>query len=226
MRRFGKDIRITVLDDFKTIKMDEQIKNNIRKLRKQYGIPTAERGVPLFQPGVNESCIANVYPSNDIRALGFKIAADKLVDIAIKEPRCRDYLVYSVGYLYRMYIELRLKTIIESATPLSRPEHNLKKLWEMAKPTMENSSQWFDDQELEGVEEKIQEFCKIDPSSDAFRYSKYLKGDRAGKPTLKNIQTLDLQHLKQVMDSVSTPLEGSYTAIYEDRHMSSENDFP
>ena len=59
--------------------MDESIKNKIRELRKQYGIPTTERGVSLFQPGVDQSCVAIVYPSNDIRALGFKIAADKLV---------------------------------------------------------------------------------------------------------------------------------------------------
>jgi HEPN domain-containing protein len=193
--------------------MDERIKNKIRKIREQYGIPTAEKAVPLFQPGVDESCVANVYPDDDIRALGFKSAADKLVDIALKNPGCGDYLVYSIAYLYRMHIELRLKTIIESAKHIYRKGHELKKLWEEAKPVMKNSSQWFDDQELEAVEEKIEEFCKIDPSSDAWRYSR----DYYGDPTLERIQTVDLKHLKQVMDSISTPLEGSYTAIFEDR---------
>lgn len=200
--------------------MDEKIKKRIRGLRKQYRIPTTKKGVPLFQLGVDNSCVAAVYPSNDIRALGYKIAADKLVDIAVKEPYCRDYLVYSVGYLYRMYIELRLKTIIESAKQISSAGHNLEELWKEAKIIMQHSSQWFDDQELEGVEEKIQEFCKIDPASDAFRYSKNMKGE----PTLKGIRTVDLKHLKQVIDSMSTPLEGSHTAIYEDRHESSGND--
>ncbi len=192
--------------------MDEKIKKRIRQLREQYGIPTPEKGVPLFQPGVDGSCIASVYPDNDIRALGFKEAADILVNIAVKEPSYADYLVYSVGYLYRMYIELRLKTIIKSAKRVSRTGHNLEELWKEAKPVMESSSQFFDDQELEAVEEKIQEYFRIDPSSDAFRYST----NRKGEPTLEDIPTVDLRHLKGVIDSISTPLEGSYTAICED----------
>ncbi len=107
-------------------KMDEKIKKKIRELRGKYGIPTAEKGVPLFQPGIYESCVANVYPSDDIRALGFKSAADKLVDMAVKETGCADYLVYSIVYLYRMYIELRLKAIIESAKQIYRKGHDLK----------------------------------------------------------------------------------------------------
>ena len=63
-------------------KMDEKIKKRLRQLREEYGIPTAEKGVPLFQPGIDESFVANVYPSNDIRALGFKSAADNLINIA------------------------------------------------------------------------------------------------------------------------------------------------
>ena len=119
-----------------------------------------------------------------------------------------------------MYIELRLKTIIKSATRKFGTHHDLKELWQEAKPIMEHSSQWFDDEELEGVEEKIQEFCRIDPNSEAFRYS----ANKQGEPYLKDIQTVDLTHLKRVIDSMSTPLEGSYTALYEDRH-SSGNDF-
>jgi len=193
--------------------MDDKIKEKIRRLREQYGIPTAKKGVPLFRPGVDEPCMATVYPSDNIRASGFKNAADKLVDIALKNPGCGDYLVYSIVYLYRMYIELRLKTIIESAKHIYRKGHKLEKLWKEAKLVMKNSSQWFDDQELEAVEEKIEEFCKIDPSSDAWRYSRDYDGD----PTLETIQTVDLKHLMQVIDSISTSLEGSYTAIFEDR---------
>ncbi len=37
---------------------------------------------------------------------------------------------------------------------------------------------------------------------------------------MKDIRTVDLKHLKQVqvIDSVSTALEGSYTAVLKDRH--------
>jgi hypothetical protein len=199
--------------------MDEKIKQRIRQLREQNGIPTAMKGVPLFEPGVDESCMANVYPDDDIRALGYKSAADRLVDIAINERASIDYLVYPIGYLYRHYIELRLKTIIESAIQIWRDGHKLEDLWREVKPIIGNSSQWFDDQELEAVEEKIKEFVKIDPSSDAFRYSTNMNGEL----TLKDMQTVDLVHLKQVIDSVSTSLEGGYTVIYENRRGSSEN---
>ena len=193
--------------------MDEIIKEKIRRLREQCGISTAEKGVPLFRPGVDEPCMATVYPSDDFRALGFKSAADKLVNIAENELGCADYLVYPVLYSYRMYIELRLKTIIEGATGISKTGHPLVDLWEEAKPIMKRSSQWFDDHELAAVEEKIKEFDKFDPKSDAWRYAKTIKGE----PTLQGIQTIDLKHLKQVMDSLSTSFEGSYTAIFEDR---------
>ena len=103
--------------------------------------------------------------------------------------------------------------LIESAKQISRTGHNLEKLWKEAKLIMESSSQFFDDQELEAVEEKIKEFSKIDPSSDAFRYSTNKKGEL----TLEDRRTVDLRHLKQVIESISTPLEGSYTAVYEDR---------
>jgi len=194
--------------------MDEKIKKKIRELRAKYRIPIPEKGVPLFQPGIDESCVATVYPSNDIRALGFKRAADILVDMVVEEPGYADDLVYAVGYLYRMYIEVRLKTILESANQISKTDyhHDLEKLWIKVKPIMETSSQFFDDVELEAVEEKIQEFFKNDPFSDAFRYSTNKKGE----PTLAEIRTVDLKHLKQVIDSLSTPLEGSYTAIFED----------
>lgn len=192
--------------------MDESAKNKIRELRERYGIPTAEKGVPLFQPGVDESYVAVIYPGNDIRAWGFKMAADKLVDIAAKELGYSDYLVYAVAYLYRMYIELRLKDIIEIVKQVSRTGHDLEKLWEEVRQTTGGSSQWFDDQELEAVEEELREFHRIDPFSDAFRYSTNLKGE----PSLKDIRTIDLKHLKQVIDSISTALEGSYTAAFED----------
>ena len=118
-----------------------------------------------------------------------------------------------MGYLYRTYIELRLKTIIENANQIWRKGHKLENLWEEAKLAMKSSSQWFDYQELEAVEEKISEFCEIDPDSDSFRYSKNYDGE----PTLEGVGAVDLKHLKQVMNSISTALEGVYTAIYEDR---------
>jgi len=193
--------------------MDETIKDKIRKLREKYDIAAARKAAPLFQPGADESCEAIVCPSNDVRALGFKMAADKLVDISVAEPGSADYLVYSIGYLYRMYIELRLKDIVETAKQASRNGHNLEKLWRAAKPVMEASPQWFDHQELEAVEEKIREFSQIDPSSDAWRYSTNMKG----ATTLKDIHAVDLRRLKQVVDSMSTALEGSYTAVVEER---------
>ncbi len=170
--------------------------------------------MPLFQPGIDESCVATIYPSNDIRALGFKRAADILVDTVLIEPGYADEVVYAIGYLYRLYIEVRLKSILESANQISKTDyhHYLDKLWKKVKPIIGKSSQFFDNGELEAVEENIQEFLKIDPFSDAFRYST----NKNDEPTLAEMRTVDLRHLKQVMDSISTALEGSYTAICED----------
>jgi hypothetical protein len=112
-----------------------------------------------------------------------------------------------------MYIELRLKEIIESATGEAIGGHKLLSLWAKAKPIMKRSSQWFDEGELEAVEEHLREFCRIDPNSDAFRYSTHKNGEL----TLQGVETLDLKHLKRIIDRISTPFEGSSTAVYEDR---------
>lgn len=194
--------------------MDEETKQRIRKLREQHRIPTPKKGVPLFESGGDEPYVANIYPSYDMRALGFKLAADKLVDMLPSTPCYRDYFVYPIPYLYRMYVELRLKELIHSGSGSTAGGHDLLSLWQRAKPIMKTSSQWFDDQELDAVQEKLREFSEIDPFSDAFRYPRNRKGS---KDTLQGVKELNLKNLKEVVDSISTPLEGSSTALYEDR---------
>lgn len=194
--------------------MDEEIKERIRKLREQHGIPVPKKGVPLFESGGDEAYVGNIYPSYDTRALGFKLAADKLVEMLPGAPWHTDYFVYPIPYLYRMYIELRLKELIHGASGSTARGHDLLKLWERAKPIMKSCSQWFDDQELDAVQDTLRQFSEIDPFSDAFRYPTNAKGT---KITLQGIKELNLKSLKEVVDSISTPLEGSSTALYEAR---------
>jgi len=154
-------------------------------------------------------------PCLDLIALGYKYAADILVEELGKETPYgkQDYLVYPIAYCYRQYLELRLKEIIQVSGRAYPKRHDLLYLWNKALPIMQRSSQFFDAEELVAVEEKLKEFDVIDPKSEAFRYST----DGKGEPTLQGLREIDLKNLKQIIDSISAPLEGSSTALYEDR---------
>ena len=204
------------------IDMNDETRGRIRKLRQKYNIPTAKKGGPLFKSSGEREYVACISHCLDIIALGYKYAADILVEELGKEmgQGKQDYLVYPIVYCYRLYLELRLKEIIQIGGYDYPKEHDLLCLWHKALPIMQRSSQFFDTEELVAVEEKLKEIMDIDTNSEAFRYP----SDKKGKPTLQGIREIDLENLKQVIDSIATPLEGSSTALYEDQKYENNNE--
>lgn len=141
------------------------------------------------------------------------MAADQLVD-DIVERRCRplDMLIYPVVFVYRQYLELRLKELtIASGRLLDEPwevpkEHNLMRLWAVLRPRMEEV--WPDDwcrEEMDTVEEKLREFCSFDPGSQGFRYPV----DKVRKPSLAGLRYINVRHLKDMMAGISRVIEGA-----------------
>ena len=118
--------------------MNNEIRNRIRKLRQEYNIPTAKKGEPLFKSGGEREYIAYVGAGLDIIALGYKYAADILVEALGEEmgQGKQDYLVYPIGYCYRHYLEVRLKEIIQMGGYEYPKGHDLLCLWNKALPIM------------------------------------------------------------------------------------------
>ena len=130
------------------------------------------------------ACLNWVHDPIEIFAIGYKEAGDKLVEYVIDKSRDQDILVYPILFLYRQYIELRLKEIIREGRKLLEEgstfpkHHKILDLWNTAKTlaikAFENESEPLD---LIHAEHVIVEFSKIDPDSFSFRYPESKEGE-------------------------------------------------
>ena len=122
---------------------------------------------------------------------GYKKAADKLIQEVKKESIYLDILVYPILFLYRQYIELQLKHLIQESKTLlekkkgnsSLTHHNLLDLWNSVNSHMRDIieeynyneiKEYITKEDIKKINEIIREFDKIDPNSFSFRYPKGL----------------------------------------------------
>ncbi len=154
----------------------------------------------------------------DIYAEGYKKAGDHLVQYVVDSNCDQDFLIYPVVFLYRQYLELRLKELLLVSSKLYDQEvnvpkdHDLLSLWRRVRPNIEKT---FPDSQKEGyyerIEDRIKELCGVDLGSYAFRYPE----DTKGRPTLAGIDRINLKWLKNVVQSISIVLDGSSIGMGE-----------
>jgi len=109
----------------------------------------------------------------------YKQAADKLVD-QVEGHSWEDILIFPIVFLYRHFVELKLKELIIELDSLSGTQigdnefkkHNLVPLWQYVKAHLAciTNGQW-DNDILAGLDDLIQELSQLDPTSFHFRYS-------------------------------------------------------
>lgn len=160
-----------------------------------------------------------------VYAEGYKTAADIAVQYIADNDWYQNYLVYPIAFLYRHYLELRLKELIILTSQyldkyVEMPTgHKLMPLWEQVRPNIEEI---WDDPEtrghLEAIEAKIQELYEVDRRSDAFRYPVDMKGDT----TLEELRHINLKHLKDVMQGISQFLDGASIGV--DMYLDAKHD--
>lgn len=162
-------------------------------------------------------------------ARGYKQAADLIVTKVIEgDPRAStftvSYLVFPLVFLYRQYIELRLKEIIFLGSRLNRDSHGFPKhhriqeLWKHARPYIERVCG--DSKEtLDATEACIKEFSDLDHDGMAFRYP----ADREGKPHLPEWSVINIRHLAETMQRLGNLLDDASEVIYIDLQQRSEN---
>jgi len=145
-------------------------------------------------------------------AIGYKFAADILVkeikekSIPLTSFNLRDVesLVYPIAFLYRHYLELRLKEIIKEGRdligddPTYKTTHNLIKLWENAKSVIEKVYPNDDPQVLIEAELFLKTFNEVDSMSESFRYPT----DKSGNTLLTEWENLSLQELADEIEKV------------------------
>lgn len=126
-----------------------------------------------------------------------------------------DIHLFPIVFLYRQYLELRLKELVTSGLALvdrsrqQKPDHRLEPLWSELRCIIEEV--WPDEgpEDLDSIQDYIGQFSAVDPTSTAFRYPTA----RDGSPSLPDVQRINLRQLCLVMASVAQLLDGVSSAI-------------
>jgi hypothetical protein len=145
----------------------------------------------------------------------FKSAADLVVEeLASRERPARvDAFLHPVAYLYRHYLELKLKNVLNGGILLEEISvhdevingHSLYALWVQFRRLVMQMQMGTDPAPLDNTERVILDFHQFDKSGQAFRYPK----DKKGKPMLKNLpEYVGLCEMRDVMGRVHTFLDG------------------
>ena len=157
---------------------------------------------------------------------GYKLAADMLVD-QIEGNAREDCLIAPVLFLYRHWIEIKLKELIVSlnvfsVTEITRPNHhNLYQLWSTVKSNLhclrDSGSQ---DDRFILLDARIKELHNLDPDGYRFRYPVDTRSQTTDLP-----ESLGVKNLKNTMDKISNAfglIDGGIDAESEGRALDAE----
>lgn len=184
-------------------------------------IPWPERGDRVFKSDHDwwHNAYLNYMPDDwELYIMGYKSAADVLVQY-VKETRSeQDVLVFPTVFLYRHYIELRLKEMIQNGKRLldeagDFPKHHaLEKLWAQCRANLERIDPRIPERDFEAIDGAINQFCSLDPGSFTFRYPLSKSGQRSLPPELHH---LNLRNLAEVMEKIANFLDSASAMISE-----------
>lgn len=178
-----------------------------------------QKGEQLFKEIIDDWHNACLYPLKDDMwvnyLIGYKDAADILVEYTKKTNKRLDFIVFPIVFLYRHYLELQLKMIIQDGYQLLYMNkgyakcHKLDELWNDCKLIIEKMWPNGDKDPLEAMDDYINQFCQVDPTSTEFRYPVR----RNGTDTLENLNFINLIHLSEVMKLINNFIGGIHEAI-------------
>ncbi len=149
-----------------------------------------------------------------IYAEGYREAADRLLEQIGNGVGTKDFLVYPIVFLYRHFVELKLKEIIQDSRNLLdieaslALEHRLDRLWKDARALLEEVEQHnpaATNEVLDDAERLILELHGIDATSTVFRYPR----DRDGKPHDLGSDYLSLDRFREGIQDLAAFLDGA-----------------
>lgn len=153
----------------------------------------------------------------DLYADAYKDAADILLDRLLdSRDHSLDRFVYPICFMYRQYIELRLKEIILKFLPqkqktakVRKLNHNICCLWYEAKRVLEERYKEDDKAILVHVEDYVMQFHEMDESSMSFRYPV----DRSDNAHFKDIEKIDVKNLRLRLNQLADFLDSCSAGI-------------
>jgi hypothetical protein len=166
------------------------------------------------------ACINWTLDSSGLYCEGYFDGASRLVSELKQNNMGIDSLVYPIAFLYRQYLELKLKYMIRDSRLLLGEQgsfpthHNISALWctvngnilKIIKDVDPSLSNHIPKSELKAVKGLIDDFSEYDPDSMAFRYptgkggGKHLDGLKYVNLELLESQMLELKVLLDKFD--------------------------
>lgn len=162
-------------------------------------------------------------------AMAYKVAADRLVVGLQRGPYSEHYQVFPIMFLYRHYLELKLKDILlilrdwKGIREQKLPDHRLTPLWEEVRQLLEEfdsaMTKHCDDTRLEegaaiynAIEQRVKEFNEIDVKAENFRYpvDKKLNPNSA-----KLLERHEIVHINEVVSALDMNLDGMSVGLDE-----------
>jgi len=134
----------------------------------------------------------------------------------MEDSRHLDLVIFPTVFLYRQYLELRLKQLLIEASRLLEKSfvlpkrHRLDNLWFECKSLLKQIEPSITDQEVSALETCTIEFQTIDPLSMGFRYHVDTHDNPSLPPDLKYI---NIVNLAQVMAKIHSFLDAVYMTI-------------
>ncbi len=156
------------------------------------------------------SCQPTLPAQWSLFAEGYHEAAEQLYTSWHASGGYPDSVVFPMVFLYRHYVELRIKELIQRAVlllalPSEWPAvHGLVKLWDFLRPLLEQIWPTPPSREIINATRLIQELAALDNKSMVFRYP----SDKEGVSTTKRIELLDVNNFFQAMRQLAAFLDG------------------
>lgn len=164
-------------------------------------------------------------------ARGYLTGAKALVDQVKRDRFQLDTMIFPIIFLYRHYIELKLKLIIREGTQLlDRPPvglsddaHKIGRLWSGAREIVEEVFDDGDQAPLDKVTDIISAFERDDPHATGFKYPEDKKGNRS----IPEIRHINVAQFSEAMGEIETLIEGVADGIdfYLDMKQDCESEF-
>jgi len=180
------------------------------------GMPWPDAHSSLFRAGTPSRSLAWIPQTSrqwTIYAAGYLEAGRQLY---ASWKRCGDdCLVFPLVFVFRHYVELRLKELILSASSLLdlEPEwqckHDLKQAWNRLMPILRKAFPEESNQGAENAGRLILEFAARDSISMQFRYP--VNND--GKRHLADLERIDVDNFFATMEQLAAFLEGASSAV-------------
>lgn len=162
--------------------------------------------------------ISVYYETMGLYITGYKEGADHLVEKSKQSMFSANTLVYPIFFLYRQYIELSLKRIIQDK-PLTEAKekgnypqiHTLIPLWNQVKKVVDelNNEDYISKKEISQSEKTIKRFDEIDPNSFSFRYN----SDKKGSRSLEKLDYINIQSNSLIINKIHEVLEKIYVLV-------------